>query len=242
MDSTGGLLAVLAPIGVAYAAIATKPPHRSAAIVLFAIAALLAVGQIVGWGVITKIPAPVRIIAVGLVGAIAAIGFTEALRYVRTMPSNDLQPAVAKSQTALPIGDTLAATAAVTEPNRGDLLEARATVNDQPKLARPPSPNASDDAKARAARLRQLTNLYMLSHDNITPRMAAGMELPPIEFLNAELALAGATWRVSKVIGADAETYDLSAPPQVTSEQRDPDGLYQSGMSAVSANGTDLRL
>lgn len=248
MDSVGGLLAVLAPIGVAYAAIATKPPHRSAAIVLFAIAALLAIGQIVGWGVMTNMSAPIRMIAVGLVGAIAAVGFTEALRYVRSMPSHDPQPVAEKLQAAPPSGDSLSATATVAEPNGGDTLAAQATVRDRPRRADDDAParatlrapNPGEDSRARAARLRQLTNLYMFSHDNITARMAAGTELPPVAFLNAELAREGAAWRVRKVIGANAETYDLRATPQVTSEQRDPDGLYQSGKLVASVEQSQI--
>lgn len=68
-------------------------------------------------------------------------------------------------------------------------------------------------AQQRGAVLGQLTQLYVLGHDGITPRMAAGMELPPVEFLNAELEKQHATWRVSATDGPRASFYDLPGVP-----------------------------
>ena len=61
----------------------------------------------------------------------------------------------------------------------------------------------------RAGVLRQLTQLYMVSHDGISPRMMAFMELPPVEFLNVELKRLDEPWRVRDVNGARAEMYDV---------------------------------
>ena len=72
----------------------------------------------------------------------------------------------------------------------------------------PPAPLSNNVAEHRAGVLRQLTQLFILSSDGISSRMMAGMELPPAEFLNAELARMGERWRVRNVEGAGAETYD----------------------------------
>jgi hypothetical protein len=44
--------------------------------------------------------------------------------------------------------------------------------------------------------LARLTNLYILSHDGITPAIAARIELPPSAWLNAELERMGEKWRL----------------------------------------------
>lgn len=56
-----------------------------------------------------------------------------------------------------------------------------------------------------SAVLSQLTHLYVLSHDGISSAMLAGMELPPKDWLNAELAKMGENWRVHEVRGALAD-------------------------------------
>jgi hypothetical protein len=73
-------------------------------------------------------------------------------------------------------------------------------------------PGAPSPAQQRGAILTQLTQLYLASHDGITPRMMAGMELPPVDFMNAELEKQHATWRVSSTDGAQASTYELPRP------------------------------
>ena len=78
-----------------------------------------------------------------------------------------------------------------------------------PLSTAPPTPPSPSVAAQQRDVLRQLTQLYILSHDGISPRMAAGLELPPADFINAELERQHAVWRVSKVDGAEAETYDL---------------------------------
>ncbi|MES0168277.1 hypothetical protein NKJ87_20180 [Mesorhizobium sp. M0027] len=58
----------------------------------------------------------------------------------------------------------------------------------------------------RAEILRQLTQLYIFSHNGITPRMMAGLELPPADWLNGELANSGHGWRVLNISGLNFET------------------------------------
>lgn len=70
----------------------------------------------------------------------------------------------------------------------------------------PPAPDLTD---GRVVRLRQLTQLYMLSHDGITPRMMAGLEYPPADFLNAELEKLGERWRVRDADAGKVQIYDL---------------------------------
>ncbi|ESX78839.1 MULTISPECIES: hypothetical protein [unclassified Mesorhizobium] len=53
--------------------------------------------------------------------------------------------------------------------------------------------------------VRQFAGLYVLSHDGITSRMMAGLELPPAKWLNTELANAGHNWRVRNISGSNFE-------------------------------------
>jgi len=64
-------------------------------------------------------------------------------------------------------------------------------------------------ANERGRVLGQITDLYMLSHDGITPEMAAGLQLPPEGYINAQLTKQGAQWRVRNINGPHCETYDL---------------------------------
>jgi hypothetical protein len=59
----------------------------------------------------------------------------------------------------------------------------------------PPPPDP--ELKRRSEILARLRNLYMLSHDGVTPQMAAGLEDPPADWSNEQLAKFGETWRVS---------------------------------------------
>lgn len=69
------------------------------------------------------------------------------------------------------------------------------------------------EAELRAQALQQLTHLYILSHNGISPRMMAGMELAPADFLNRELDREHATWRVRSVDGPSAQTYEVVGSP-----------------------------
>jgi hypothetical protein len=69
----------------------------------------------------------------------------------------------------------------------------------------------------RDAILAKITHLYILSHDGISPRMAAGLELPPSDFVNAELAKMGLDWRVGKTEGAKVELVPVKINQSVTS-------------------------
>ena len=66
-----------------------------------------------------------------------------------------------------------------------------------------------DESVERAATLKQLTKLYIQSHDGISPRMLAGMELPPVDFLNEELDRQRSNWRVRSTDGNRAEIYEV---------------------------------
>lgn len=74
-------------------------------------------------------------------------------------------------------------------------------------------PVLEDSVAVRRAYIGQLTNLYIYSHDGISSEMLAGMQLPPEDWLNEQLAKNGKAWRVRNVQGTNVETYN--APPQV---------------------------
>lgn len=87
------------------------------------------------------------------------------------------------------------------------------TVATQVLVARP-APNAAKPtmtvqgpAADQIAFVRQLTNLYIASHDGITPEMVAGLELPPEAWLNEQLEKQGKSWRVRRIKGAKFEVY-----------------------------------
>jgi hypothetical protein len=75
------------------------------------------------------------------------------------------------------------------------------------------SGNRIKSAKAawaeRTTVLQQLASLYVRTHDNIPPRMRAGLEGPPIEFLNSELEKMGADFRVLAVEGLSVDLCDV---------------------------------
>jgi len=62
----------------------------------------------------------------------------------------------------------------------------------------------------RDTKLKLLTERYMSLDEEISAGMKAGTELAPIEFLNQELEREGSKWRVRKVDGLVADTYDIS--------------------------------
>jgi hypothetical protein len=70
-------------------------------------------------------------------------------------------------------------------------------------IINPPEPRQDE----RIATLQSLTNLYMLSHDGITPEMAAGLEFPPEEWVNSQLDKRHEAWRVH-IDGQKVNFYD----------------------------------
>lgn len=121
----------------------------------------------------------------------------------RGSPNSQESPAPPPIATKQPVeqGPPAKHNKATAEPSREQKPE--------PSPKAEPTPGVSEaETQRRTATLSQLTNLYILSHDGITPRMMAGMELPSADFLNAELERQGAKWRVRNVNGATAETYD----------------------------------
>jgi len=69
-----------------------------------------------------------------------------------------------------------------------------------------PRRSADDQGSSRDAELMQLTARFPAQ----SPRMKAGDQLAPTDFLNGELGRQGTKWRVRSITGATAETYDIS--------------------------------
>lgn len=72
------------------------------------------------------------------------------------------------------------------------------------------SASRGTEGDRRNEMLVMLTTRYVTQGRLVTMPMRNGAELAPIEFLNAELELAGVKWRVASVEGATAETYSIS--------------------------------
>lgn len=66
-----------------------------------------------------------------------------------------------------------------------------------------------DESVRRGSILSDLLRLYMLSSDGISNEMAAGLELPPIDWMNAELSKRGERWRVATAQGRNVQTYEV---------------------------------
>lgn len=65
-----------------------------------------------------------------------------------------------------------------------------------PKAKHPPTNASLETLEQQRAFLRQLTQLYISGHDNISSEMLSGLELPPDDWLNKELQKYGKSWRV----------------------------------------------
>jgi hypothetical protein len=61
----------------------------------------------------------------------------------------------------------------------------------------PPQQRRIGELTRRRILLEKLRTLWIASHDNISSRMTVGIEWPPEEWLNQELADMGEVWRVS---------------------------------------------
>lgn len=58
---------------------------------------------------------------------------------------------------------------------------------------------ANREQQRRAHLVDRLINEYKLSHDEISPALLAGLELPPLDWLNERLASVGESWWIGEV-------------------------------------------
>ena len=70
----------------------------------------------------------------------------------------------------------------------------------------------SAESGRRDRLIQRLTRLYKLSHDGITPALAAGLELPPKDWLNEQLGMQGENWSIHEIRGADYWTFEVIGP------------------------------
>jgi hypothetical protein len=74
------------------------------------------------------------------------------------------------------------------------------------------STNVEEKEQARRNNLlMKLRNTYILSHDHISPALAAGLENPPDDWTNQELERLHENWRV-KSNGAGYDVFPASGP------------------------------
>lgn len=64
--------------------------------------------------------------------------------------------------------------------------------------------------------IAKLANLYIASHDGISGKLLAGLELPPLNWLNDNLAQQGEAWRVAEVQGDRYSTVESEPAPPPT--------------------------
>ena len=104
--------------------------------------------------------------------------------------------------------ETLKERIAFKEDQIGDLRAKLAEVRQVIDAPAPPVPQGEH----YSAVLRQLTQLYVFDHGAISADLLAGRELPPEDWLNAELRRRGESWRVRNVQGPIAEIYNIETP------------------------------
>ncbi len=215
---------VLAALAVAYGALAVQ--HTRSARLLFVSAAAIICYKIIEWGLSTQVHSYLRIIGVALLGASTTVGLVELWRSTldpnpkpssaftqvqdTLQPSNATSTRISKTPSAAAkhlINNKPAVTRSLTNPGERQSIADQSSAHPNPSTL--PEDQVISRLRERTDILRQLTNLYMLTHDGISSRMMAGMELPPANFLNAELERQGANWRVKEVVDAKAHIVDL---------------------------------
>lgn len=66
------------------------------------------------------------------------------------------------------------------------------------------------EGSRRDAVLKTLTQAYVARGDRVSPQMAAGSALAPVDYLNSELLRQGAKWRVRDSGNEAVEMFDVS--------------------------------
>ena len=133
-----------------------------------------------GWLMITDAPLWWRAVTGVAVGLIVFVGLPEGLRWIRNRPN--LAPPSLVRPTAGP-------------PSQG--FTQIPPAQDNLRSEKRPAKTGEVSVQHRDAVLAKLRSLYILSHDGITPAMMAGLENPPAEWTNIELAKMGEAWRVA---------------------------------------------
>lgn len=92
------------------------------------------------------------------------------------------------------------------------LMPARIALEQQAEIDRLRADRTSAESRRRHHLMGRLTHLYLLSHDGIPPALAAGLELPPLDWLNEQLAIQGENWSIHEIRGTDYSTFEVIRP------------------------------
>ena len=93
-------------------------------------------------------------------------------------------------------------------PGSGNLANQSSDTN--LTINNPPQQPRIGELTRRRMLLEKLRTLWIASHDNISSKMMTGIEWPPEEWLNQELADMGEAWRVSRATGDQIRTHEVA--------------------------------
>jgi hypothetical protein len=113
----------------------------------------------------------------------------------------------------------LEALSSATPSNDQNLASSKAKIpNPGPESFPEVSPKPKETSKERQEFLSSLTRLYIASHDGISSEMMAGLQLPPDDWLNTELAKRGKAWHVEqgKIVNNMIKAEHPTLPPSQT--------------------------
>ena len=92
------------------------------------------------------------------------------------------------------------------------LTPSRMVLEERAEIGRLTSTKADAEGSRRDHLIRSLTRLYTLSSDGISPELAAGLELPPRDWLNEQLGMRGEHWSVYEIRGTEYWTFEVTGP------------------------------
>ena len=96
-------------------------------------------------------------------------------------------------------------------------LPAKIADERQTEIDRMTAEKATAEGLRRHNLIRRLTELYKFSSDGFSSELAAGLALPPKDWLNEQLEMRGEHWSIYEIRGTDYWTFEVTGPaPQAS--------------------------
>lgn len=136
----------------------------------------------------------------GAIGIAFAIAIAESMLTIRRMLLSGIMKTWIKG--LLIAGLAFSPLAIIGAVQSGNVIR---SLSDKPYIG-----SHGNEGQRREEMLVKLTTTYVAQGKLVTTPMRNGTQLAPIVFLNAQLELAGAKWRVASIEGITAETFAIS--------------------------------
>ena len=190
---TGIVVPVLFTLGYTFVGLA--PPEFRRAHFCFIGAAIALGGMEIVWYTQTGYTFFWRVAVASMICLTIGIGLPETLRWVHR---RELAQAVPPPPEApkTPLGSLEAPSSTIPSNERNLPSSKTKTRNLGPESVPEVPSKPVETARERQEFLVSLTRLYIASHDGISSEMMAGLQLPPDDWLNGELAKRGKAWHV----------------------------------------------